>query len=173
MKNGSLHHVDAAKSSMMMAAAATVEDHDSFEPHQPTHIKHNPSTADGKLWEEKLVVCEASASKLVIHSYFKNCHTRQCKWDEPPMGASHIEHASVAERQEKEEELWNLQLAMTVNNDNNNNNQCDTDHNSKKAGKGFFSGLMKKSNKTNGGVAKGGGRGGGQFTLNKKKSQRI
>lgn len=140
------------------------EDGDNYEPRRSNRIKQDLTNADGDIWEEKLVVCEASAEKLVIRSYFKNSRTGRRVWDEPPTGASHIEHASSATRQEREEELQNLQMALSIQKE-------ETEERNKKAGKGFFSGFLRKGNKTNDETVKGGG--GGRFNFNKKNNSQV
>ncbi|CAB9496778.1 expressed unknown protein [Seminavis robusta] len=155
---------------------------DTFEPRRSTRIKKETTDGDGDIWAEKLVVCESSKSKLVIRSYFKNCRTGKRVWDEPPTGASRIQHASDSTRQHKEEELQNLQLAMNVNIHTNDTSSTWGDINTtttNKTSKGFFPTFRKKTNSKNGndnndkadGPAKGGGGGIFQFGSKKKNKE--
>jgi len=98
---------------MALAAGDDASRGEVCEPRRSSRVNSSSTTVsgDGDTWREKLVVCEASNGKLVIRSYYRNSVGRR-NWDEPPSGASRIEAASSRRRQEAEEELKNLKIAM-------------------------------------------------------------
>ncbi|GAX15906.1 hypothetical protein FisN_UnNu057 [Fistulifera solaris] len=101
---------------------------------------------DGDVWCERVTVCESAtkdgAPKLLLRSYYRNRRTGERVWDEPPSGASQVQHATPAMRARGEEKLRELRstLAMIPTEQTKGTSQ-------KKKKRGFF-GMFQK-NKSN------------------------
>jgi hypothetical protein len=73
---------------------------------------------DGDVWCERVTVCESAtkdgAPKLLLRSYYRNRRTGERAWDEPPSGASQVQHATPAMRARGEEKLRELRTTLAM-----------------------------------------------------------
>lgn len=100
---------------------------------------------DGDVWCERVTVCESATKegmpKLLLRSYYRNRRTDERVWDEPPSGASRVQHATPEMRARGEDKLQELRLTLAM---------IPVDHtkgaSAKKKKRGFF-GMFKKKSK--------------------------
>ncbi|GAX15773.1 hypothetical protein FisN_3Lu216 [Fistulifera solaris] len=73
---------------------------------------------DGDVWCERVTVCESvtkdGAPKLLLRSYYRNRRTGERVWDEPPSGASQVQHATPAMRARGEAKLRELRTTLAM-----------------------------------------------------------
>lgn len=98
---------------------------------------------DGDLWCERVTVCESAAKdgtpKLLLRSYYRNRRTDERVWDEPPSGASRVQHATPAMRARGEAKLQELRTTLAMI-------PIEQTTGAKKKKRGFFGMFQKKSN---------------------------
>lgn len=90
----------------------------SYEPRRSNRVSEEFAQADGDTWKERLAVCEGAADdgkpQLLVRSYFRNVRTGERVWDEPPSGASAIDHATPEMRKEAETQMQELNLTLEM-----------------------------------------------------------
>lgn len=131
------------------AAAAN----DGFVPRRSNRVSADLAQPDGDTWTERLAVCEGQGGRLVIRSYYKNSRTAGREWDEPPSGASSIQHATADMRKHADKQLNELQFTLDMippeeNVDGNvDADSSDNKGSNKKGKKGGFLGRFRKKEK--------------------------
>jgi len=87
-------------------------------PRRSNRVTNDIAEADGDTWTERIAVCEgvtdAGAPQLLLRSYYRNARTGARKWDEPPSGASNIQHATTEQRKKAELQMQELQLTLDM-----------------------------------------------------------
>jgi hypothetical protein len=128
---------------------------DGFVPRRSNRVSADLAQPDGDTWRERLAVCEGQGAKLVIRSYYKNSRTAGRVWDEPPSGASNIQHATADMRKHANKQLNELQFTLDmIPPEENMDANADTDvgddgggGSNKKGKKGGFLGRFRKKEK--------------------------
>jgi hypothetical protein len=127
---------------------------DGFVPRRSNRVSEDLAQHDGDTWRERLAVCEGQGAKLVIRSYYKNSRTAGRHWDEPPSGASNIQHATPDMRKHADKQLNELQFTLDMIPPEENMDAADTgdgggdaDDNNKKGKKGGLFGRFRKKEK--------------------------
>jgi hypothetical protein len=87
---------------------------DGFVPRRSNRVSADLAQPDGDTWTERLAVCEGQGARLVIRSYYKNSRTTGRVWDEPPSGASNIQHATADMRKHADAQLNELQFTLDM-----------------------------------------------------------
>jgi hypothetical protein len=87
---------------------------DGFVPRRSNRVSADLAQPDGDTWTERLAVCEGQGGKLVIRGYYKNSRTAGRVWDEPPSGASNIQHATADMRKHADNQLNELQFTLDM-----------------------------------------------------------
>jgi hypothetical protein len=126
---------------------------DGFVPRRSNRVSADLAQPDGDTWRERLAVCEGQ-SGLVIRSYYKNSRTAGRVWDEPPSGASNIQHATADMRKHADVQLNELQFTLdmippeeNVDADVSADNSGGADDSNKKGKKGGVFGRFRRKEK--------------------------
>jgi hypothetical protein len=118
-------------------------------PRRSPRIAVDLAVSDGDTWYERIAVCESATAdgrpKLLIRSYYRNSRTDEKVWEEPPSGASRIEHATPEMRTKAELQLQELQLTLEMIPDEEGAE--DSKNKQKKKKKGLFGRFRKKEKK--------------------------
>ena len=87
-----------------------------YQARRSNKTAHTTIAADGAVWKERLAVCEGVTDdglpKLTVRSYYRNQHTLERVWDEPPSGASEIIFATSEQRKKADLQKQEMQLTL-------------------------------------------------------------
>jgi hypothetical protein len=118
-------------------------------PRRSPRIAADLAVSDGDTWYERIAVCESATTdgrpKLLVRSYYRSSRTHEKVWDEPPSGASRVEHATPEMRTKAELQLQELQLTLEMIPDEEGAE--DSKNKQKKKKKGLFGRFRKKEKK--------------------------
>ena len=130
---------------------------DVLAPRRSNRVSADLAQPDGDTWRERLAVCEGQGGRLVIRSYYKNSRTAGRVWDEPPSGASNIQHATADMRKHADKQLNELQFTLDMIPPEENMDDDDVDNdgdggdggdgNNKKGKKGGLFGRFRRKEK--------------------------